>query len=105
MTMEWGLRVRGTYDLVVPPRLVLMRWYFSDDAVPLPGEAQRGYLEIAPRPRGSRVTVVQLAPSEEIGHRMERAWGLMLARFRDHVADALDPTRIMPMRSRREREP
>ena len=102
-TMEWGLNVRGTYDLVVPPRLVLMRWDFADDAVPLPGDAQRGYLEITARLDGCRVTVVQLATSDETAHRMQRAWGLMLARFRDHVVDALDVTRPTALRSARRR--
>src|SRR5947209_1477268 len=36
-TMEWGTEVRGTYELVVPPKLIVMRWDFEDDTVPVPG--------------------------------------------------------------------
>ena len=98
LTMEWGLRVRGTYDLVVAPQLIVMRWDFASGTVPLPGQAQRGYLEISPRADGCHVAVAQLAASDEVGERMARAWGLVLERFREYVVDALDPTQDMPLR-------
>ena len=44
-TMEWGLNVRGTYDIVAPPSLIVMRWDFESDQVPLPGDGLRAYLE------------------------------------------------------------
>lgn len=102
-TMEWGLEVRGRYDLVVPPRLIVLRWDFADGDVPLPGATQRGYLEVTPSDLGCRVVVTQLAEDDETAHRMRRAWLMMLGRFRDHVVDALEPARTMPLRATRPR--
>jgi uncharacterized protein YndB with AHSA1/START domain len=35
--MERGTRVRGRYELVCPPELIVMRWDFEDGNVPVPG--------------------------------------------------------------------
>lgn len=96
MLTEWGLRVRGRYEHVVAPALIVMRWDFQRGEIPLPGDGFRAYLELEPVTDAggerSRVEVTQLVRSEEEGRYMERAWGLVLARFADHVLDALDPT-------------
>ena len=102
-TMEWGLNVRGTYDIVAPPSLIVMRWDFESDQVPLPGDGLRAYLEFQPRPVGCHLQLHQLVRSEEQARYMERAWGLMLARFRDHVLAAVAPDVAIPMRPRRAR--
>ena len=47
-TMEWGTNVRGRYELVCPPELIVMRWDFDDDNVPVPGGEMTGYLRIQP---------------------------------------------------------
>ena len=102
-TMEWGLEVRGTYDHVVEPSLIVMSWDFEPDNVPVPGAAARAYLEISPRRRGCHLELTQLIRS--VGHApyMERAWGLILGRFRDNVRSALDPDTPAHMRPRRPR--
>lgn len=89
--MEWGLRVRGTYDHVIEPSFIVMTWDFDADQVPVPGAGQRAYLEISPRPNGCRVGLHQLVRSDAEARYMERAWGVMLARFHDGVVAALDP--------------
>lgn len=103
LTMEWGLTVRGTYDHVVAPTLVVMSWDFDLGEVPLPGAPPlRAYLEISPRDggRASHVAVHQLVAAYRQARKMERVWGLMLARFRDNVLAAVDPTVDMPLRPR-----
>lgn len=87
--MEWGLRVRGTYDHVIEPSLIVMTWDFEAEQVPVPGAGQRAYLEITPRPGGCHLELHQLVRSETEARYMERAWGVMLARFRDRVRAAL----------------
>jgi DNA-binding transcriptional ArsR family regulator/uncharacterized protein YndB with AHSA1/START domain len=105
MTMEWGLKVRGTYDHVLPPSIIVMTWDFDVDHVPLPGRAQRAYLEITARcDDGSHLEVHQFVREYKHARKMERTWALMLDRFRDNVLDAVDPTVKMSMR-RRSRRP
>ena len=87
--MEWGLRVRGTYDHVIEPSLIVMTWDFEAEQVPVPGAGQRAYLEITPRPGGCHLELHQFVRSETQARYMERAWGVMLARFRDRVRAAL----------------
>lgn len=87
--MEWGLRVRGTYDHVIEPSLIVMTWDFEAEQVPVPGAGQRAYLEITPRPGGCHLELHQFVRSETEARYMERAWGVMLARFRDRVRAAL----------------
>ena len=95
--MEWGLRVRGTYDHIIEPSLIVMTWDFEAEQVPVPGAGQRAFLEISAHPNGCRVELHQLVGSETEARYMERAWGVMLARFRDGVRAALDPdVAVMP---------
>lgn len=102
-TMEWGLEVRGTYLHTVEPSLIVMAWDFDATAIPLPGEENRAYLEISARRRGCRLELTQLVRSAEHATFMERAWGLVLGRFRDHVKAALNPDTEVPMRPKRQR--
>ena len=101
--MEWGLRVRGTYDHSIEPSLIVMTWDFEAEQVPVPGAGQRAYLEITPRPDGCHLELHQLVRSETEAPYMERAWGVMLARFRDGVRVALDPHVTVVARPRRPR--
>ncbi len=101
--MEWGLRVRGTYDHVIEPSLIVMTWDFEAEQVPVPGAGQRAYLEITPRSGGCHLELHQLVRSEAEARYMERAWGVMLARFRDGVRAALDPDVTVVPRPRRRR--
>ena len=108
-TTEWGTEVRGRYELVCPPELIVMRWDFDDGNVPVPGESRTGYLRVSPRPGGARVEVHQLVDSAQQADFMEAAWGMVLGRLRSAVAAASDPAAVVPLRSRRvkhsEREP
>jgi DNA-binding transcriptional ArsR family regulator/uncharacterized protein YndB with AHSA1/START domain len=90
-TMEWGTRVRGRYELVCPPELIVMRWDFDDDNVPVPGGEMTGYLRIQPRDGGAHVEVHQLADTPAQAEFMESAWTLVLGRLQAGVASALGP--------------
>lgn len=99
-TMEWGTRVRGRYDLVSPPDLIVMRWDFEDGNVPVPGGEMTGYLRVHPRGKGARVEVHQLVDSPAQASFMEAAWKMVLGRLTAGVADAV---KGRPMRRRSSR--
>jgi DNA-binding transcriptional ArsR family regulator/uncharacterized protein YndB with AHSA1/START domain len=101
--MEWGLQVRGTYDYLLEPSLIVMRWDFEPAQVPVPGAGQRAYLEITPRAAGCHLELHQLVRAPEHVAYMERAWGMMLARFRDGVQLAVDAATEVPLRPKRRR--
>jgi DNA-binding transcriptional ArsR family regulator/uncharacterized protein YndB with AHSA1/START domain len=84
-TMEWGTQVRGSYDVVVPPTLLAMKWNFEDDNVPLPGAEMVAYLRVHPAPNGSTVEVHQLIENDAQAAFMEAAWGMVLGRFKSGV--------------------
>src|ERR1700750_969115 len=96
-TMEWGTNVRGRYELVCPPELIVMRWDFEDDNVPVPGGEMTGYLRIQPRGSGSHVEVHQLVDTPAQARFMEGAWAMVLGRLKAGVTRASDPA--APMRS------
>ncbi len=77
-TMEWGTNVRGRYELVCPPELIVLRWDFEDDNVPVPGGEMTGYLRIQPG-----------------------AWAMVLGRLKSGVTRASDPAEPMPSRPAR----
>jgi DNA-binding transcriptional ArsR family regulator/uncharacterized protein YndB with AHSA1/START domain len=100
-TMEWGTEVRGRYELVVPPDLIVMRWDFEDGNVPVPGRPLTGYLRLFDIPGGTRVEVHQLVDGTEQAEFMDAAWGVVLGRLKDGVAAATDPDVPVAPRPRR----
>ena len=90
-TMEWGTQVRGRYELVSPPELIVMRWDFEDDNVPLPGGEMTGYLWIRPRASGAHVEVHQLADTPAQAEFLEAAWALVLGRLKAGVTGVVRP--------------
>ncbi len=88
-TMEWGTRVRGTYEVVAAPSLLAMRWDFEDDDVPVPGHGHVAYLRLTPRDGGCLVEVQQFVDGDEEAEFMRAAWGLVLGRLRDGIAAAV----------------
>jgi DNA-binding transcriptional ArsR family regulator/uncharacterized protein YndB with AHSA1/START domain len=106
-TLEWGTSVRGRYELVCPPELIVMRWDFDDDNVPAPGREMTGYLWIRPHARGAHVEVHQVVETAAEAEFMERAWALVLGRLKAGVVRARDPGSPMPARPARpkRREP
>jgi DNA-binding transcriptional ArsR family regulator/uncharacterized protein YndB with AHSA1/START domain len=89
-TLEWGTQVRGRYVHVVAPELIVMRWDFEDDNVPVPGGEHTGYLWVQPRESGARVEVHQLVDTPAQATFMEAAWAMVLGRLRAGVVRALD---------------
>ena len=94
-TMEWGTSVRGRYELVCPPELIVMTWDFEDDNVPVPGGEMTGYLRIQPHGHGAHVEVHQLVDTPAQAVFMEGAWTMVLGRLKAGVARASDPGAAM----------
>ena len=92
-TMEWGTSVRGRYELVCPPELIVMRWDFEDDNIPVPGGEKTGYLRVWPRQDGAHVEVHQLVDTPAQAEFMEGAWTLVLSRLK---AGAATPRGLIP---------
>jgi DNA-binding transcriptional ArsR family regulator/uncharacterized protein YndB with AHSA1/START domain len=102
-TMEWGLEVRGAYEHVVEPELIIMMWDFEPEMVPVPGGAYRAYLRFSGAGSGCHLELTQLVSSVEQATYMERAWGLILGRFRDNVVASLEPQAPLRLRPQRQR--
>jgi uncharacterized protein YndB with AHSA1/START domain len=102
-TLEWGTEVRGRYELVVPPQLIVMSWDFEDDNVPVPGQPLTGYLRVSPDGDGSRVEVHQLVDTLEQAAFMEGAWAMVLGRLKTNVVAAIAGSAPAP-RPRRHKE-
>jgi DNA-binding transcriptional ArsR family regulator len=100
-TMEWGTRVRGRYELVCPPELIVMRWDFEDDNVPIPGGEMTGYLRVTPGDGGAHVEVHQLVDTPAQAEFMEQAWMLVLGRLTAGVAGAISAGQRPPLRAPR----
>jgi DNA-binding transcriptional ArsR family regulator len=101
-TMEWGTEVRGRYELVVPPELIVMSWDFDDDNVPVPGRPLTGYLRVHPlRRKTARVDVHQLVDSPEQARFMEAAWAMVLGRLKKGVVAASSSRKAVPPRQPR----
>ena len=100
-TLEWGTNVRGRYELVCAPELIVMRWDFDDDNVPVPGGEMTGYLRIQPHEQGAQVEVHQIVETPAQAEFMERAWALVLGRLKAGVVRACDPGAPMSPRPAR----
>jgi DNA-binding transcriptional ArsR family regulator/uncharacterized protein YndB with AHSA1/START domain len=100
-TMEWGTEVRGRYELVHPPELIVMRWDFEDGNVPLPGAEMTGYLRIQPRDGGAHVEVHQIVDTPGQAEFMEAAWTMVLGRLKAGVLSATDPAAAVASRPQR----
>ena len=83
--------IRGRYEIVVPPELIVMRWDFDDHNVPVPGRPLTGYLRLFDAPGRTRVEVHQLVDGPEQAEFMDASWGLVLGRLTEAVAAAHDP--------------
>ena len=119
-TMEWGTNIRGRYELTCPPELIVMRWDFEDDNVPVPGGEMTAYLRIQPHggrahedraledrahEDGAHVEVHQLVETPAQAAFMEGAWAMVLGRLKAGVTRALDPATPMPPRPTRPKHP
>ena len=84
-TLEWGTEVRGRYEFVVPPRLIVISWDFDDGNVPVPGHPLAGYLRVYPEGEGSRVVVHQVVNTADQAAFMTGAWAMVLGRLKANV--------------------
>lgn len=105
-TLEWGTEVRGTYELVAPPQLIVMSWDFDDGNVPVPGHSLTSYLRIRPgQDGGSHVEVHQLVDTSEQATFMEAAWGMVLGRLKANISKAFAANDEIRPRARRPKTP
>jgi DNA-binding transcriptional ArsR family regulator len=100
-TMEWGTEVRGRYEVVVPPRLIVMSWDFDDDNVPVPGHPLTAYLQVRPQAGGSRVQIHQVAETAGQAEFLRAAWTMVLGRLVTNLAAATDADGPSRQRDRR----
>jgi uncharacterized protein YndB with AHSA1/START domain len=105
-TLEWGTEVRGRYEIVVPPQLIVMSWDFDDGNVPVPGHPLTGYLRVQPDGEGSRVVVHQVVNTSDQAAFMEGAWAMVLGRLKANVVSAIaGPAPPVRLRRRKESRP
>jgi DNA-binding transcriptional ArsR family regulator/uncharacterized protein YndB with AHSA1/START domain len=83
-TMPWGTRVRGTVVAHDDPPVVVFRWDFEDDTIPLPGDTVTAVLEPGPTQDGTRVEVAQIVATREQAEFMHVAWGWVLGRYAEN---------------------
>lgn len=102
-TLEWGTEVRGRYELVIPPQLLVMSWDFDDGNVPVPGQPMTGYLRVHPDGIGSRVMVHQVVNTSDQAAFMEGAWAMVLGRLKANIVAALAGS-APPQRPHRRKE-
>jgi uncharacterized protein YndB with AHSA1/START domain len=100
-TLEWGTEVRGRYEIVVPPQLIVMSWDFDDGNIPVPGRPLTGYLRVHPHGDGSRVVVHQVVSTSDRATFMEGAWAMVLGRLEANVVSALEGSAPPPRQRRR----
>jgi ArsR family transcriptional regulator len=102
-TLEWGTEVRGRYQIVFPPQLIVMSWDFDDGNVPVPGQPLTGYLQVHPDGTGSRVVVHQMVNTADQAAFMEGAWAMVLGRLKANIVSALAGS-APPQRPHRRKE-
>jgi uncharacterized protein YndB with AHSA1/START domain len=102
-TLEWGTEVRGRYEIVLPPQLIVMSWDFDDGNVPVPGQPLTGYLRVHPDGDGSRVVVHQIVDTPDQAAFMEGAWAMVLGRLKANIVAALAGS-APPQRRHRSKE-
>lgn len=88
-TLDWGTQVRGRYELVCAPELIVMFWDFGAQ-VPVPGEEHRGYARFTTTPTGCRIQIDQLVDTPAQADFMRQAWGFVLSRLRTNLSVLLD---------------
>jgi len=89
-TMEWGTTVRGRYEQLVAPSFIHFVWDVADDGTPAPGGELPAYVHIDDLPRRrARVQARQLVDTQEQAAFMDAAWGVVLGRLHDGVAEAM----------------
>jgi DNA-binding transcriptional ArsR family regulator len=100
-TMEWGTSIRGTYDVVVAPELIALRWDFEDDNIPVPGAELVAYVRFSDTDTGCRVDVHQLVERVEQARFMEVAWTMVLGRLNQGIGPPVASEKPAPARGRR----
>jgi uncharacterized protein YndB with AHSA1/START domain len=94
--MEWGTQVRGRYEHVVAPELIVMAWDVADDQVPVPGDEHRAYAHLTTTAGGCRVEVDQLVDTGEQATFMANAWRMVLGRLAEAAPGLATPAAARP---------
>ena len=104
-TMEWGTQVRGRYEHVVAPDLIVMRWDVADDHVPVPGDEHRANAHLGETPDGCLVEVNQLVDTPAQATYMQDAWRMVLGRLAQAAPDLAVAGGAGPRRPARAKHP
>ena len=104
-TMEWGTQVRGRYELVVAPELIVMAWDVADGQVPVPGDEHRAYARLTATAEGCRVEVDQLVDTAAQATFMGNAWRMVLGRLAEAAPGLATPDPASPPRAPRPKHP
>lgn len=99
-TMEWGTVVRGRYEQLLEPSFIHFVWDVADEGTPAPGGELPAYVHIDERRRRSHIEARQLVDTQEQATFMDAAWGMVLGRLHDGVAEATRGN-ATPRRARR----
>jgi DNA-binding transcriptional ArsR family regulator len=105
VTMEWGTQVRGRYEHVVAPELIVMAWDVADDQVPVPGDEHRAYTHLTTTAGGCRVEVDQLVDTPEQATFMANAWRMVLGRLAEAAPGLGTPAAAARPRAPRPKHP
>ena len=104
-TMEWGTQVRGRYEHVVAPELIVMAWDVADDQVPVPGDEHRAYARLTTTEHGCRVEIDQLVDTPEQATFMANAWRMVLGRLAEAAPGLATPDPATRPRAQRSKHP
>jgi DNA-binding transcriptional ArsR family regulator/uncharacterized protein YndB with AHSA1/START domain len=85
-TLDWGAVIRGVYEAVVPPRVLVFRWDFDEDQIPIPS-ADLGptFVLFTPAGAASQVNVTQVVHSADAASFLATVWPETLERLRTSV--------------------
>ena len=88
-TLEWGTEVRGRYEFVIPPQLIVMSGTSTTTTFRCPATRSPATCGSVPDGHGSRVVVHQLVNTTEQAAFMAGAWAMVLGRLKANVVAAV----------------
>lgn len=88
-TLDWGAVIRGVYEAVVRPRVLVFRWDFDEDQIPIPSvELGPAFVLFTPAGAATQVNVTQVVHSAEAARFLAAVWPETLERLRTSVTSA-----------------
>lgn len=86
-TSFYGVMVRGVYEAVVPPRLLVFRWDAAEAQVPVPSsELGPTFVVLSEADGGTQVAVTQIVHAAPVAQFLAGAWSESLALLQEVLA-------------------